>query len=92
MKSKMDMMYVSNLTRESYVRKKDIREYRDSVKIGEKLIGPRDTRPVVLAKYRYFAITTDGCLQWIDLYMCNVRKVDSTSTDYRYFYTANEEE
>lgn len=92
MKSKMDMMYVSNLNRGNFVRKKDLREYRDSVKIGEKLIGPRDTRPVILAKYKYFAITTEGCLQWIDLYMCNVRKVDSTSTDYRYFYTANVEE
>ena len=88
MKSKMDMMYVSNLTRGSYVRKKDLREYRDSVKIGEKLIGPRDTRPVILAKYRYFAITTEGCLLWIDLYMCNVRNADCTDTDYTYHQLA----
>lgn len=70
------------------IRPADISDYKDSVRPGDRVKGPRGTEPVILAKYRYIALTTDGAFSWIELYMFNVRNVDCTDTDYAYHQLA----
>ena len=80
-------MYVTGMiSAADLIRPNDIADYRDSVLIGDKLEGPRGIMVTILAKYKHVAITTHGYFQWIDLYMHNVRRVDCTETDYKYYY------
>ncbi len=76
----------STINPSNLITAKDIEEYRDGIKVGEEIKGPRWESVIVLAKYKHIAMTTKGCFQWIDLYMYNVKKVDSSPHEYRYYY------
>lgn len=84
-KSKPFMYIPHMIDPATLIRRNDIIKYRNSVKVGDRVDGPRGIRPIILAKYKHIAITSQGCFQWIDLYMHNVCKADCTDTDYKYF-------
>lgn len=70
------------------IKKRDIRDFKKSIRIGDRVKGSRGSEPIVLAKYKHIALTTDGAITWIDLYMFNVRNADCTDTDYTYHQLA----
>ena len=70
------------------IRQRDLSDYKNSVRVGDRVKGSKGSEPIILAKYKHIALTTDGAITWIDLYMFNVRNADCTDTDYTYHQLA----
>lgn len=64
---------------------KQVMKYRNKVMPGDIVKGPQGKNVIIFEKHRWIALTDKGALQWIDLYMFNVKNVDFTKTDYIYF-------
>ena len=70
-------MYITGMINDAdLVTRYDIIRYRNRVKVGDRVDGPRGLSPIILAKYRHVAITNQGCFQWLELYMLNVKKTE----------------
>lgn len=59
--------------------------YRDTVWIGEEIMIPQGRKARVKKKHPWIVFTDKGSFQWVDIYMLNVRHVDSSETGYEYF-------
>ena len=45
---------------DEWITTRKVRVYRDSIKEGETVEGPRGSKIKILRKYRHFAMTTSG--------------------------------
>ena len=82
----MNFWYIQHTgtPKDEWITSRKVRAYRDSIKEGETVEGPRGSKIKILRKYRHFAMTTGGTQNYTDLYMFNVRRLDCTETGYMF--------
>ena len=66
-----------------------VKEFIDNALEGMVFKGHQNARLILTKKHPFIAETDKGCFQWIDMYMWNVRKTDSATTSYEWFYVGD---
>ena len=70
----------------TWITVRKVRAFRNAAFIGAMYTGHRDEKLIILKKHPFIAETDKGCFQWVDLYLWNVKKVDTIDDDYEFYY------
>lgn len=66
------------------IRPEQMEDFKKKVHVGDMMKGFQGKKITITRIYPHFAMTTDGAYQWIDLYMRNVRGLDTTGDGYEF--------